>query len=220
MEPSNENALFVDKARAASRIKNDGLYALLLAEIIRDQALDGKSEDEIEAALARHPGYLDEYCRLNQEQHISNIDIPELKTSGEESGAQIRLKNQINGNISRLKELETCSAPASPGVIGIWIGSAAVLLVFAVHNIAAIFTKAYQEYPWLIYGLYVFMILIGALAHRAFVKSHNRRYRDYAVLHEQTAGLLEEAFESGALKQEELFGPKNTRISSALSCTV
>ncbi len=192
-------------SRAAKRILNDGLYALLLESMKAEIGNTDLDIHKVTGVLKGYPGYLDEYRRLNRQSGVSNIDVVELKVHPEQEKTRDRIAKEINFKISLLKELEKYSSSANSLVYGLWVGSAAVLIIFAAHNLFAMLTSGYQDYPIFIYALYA-LFLIGSVAvHALMMKNHNRRHRGFDKLYKETEMLLEKTLDNGHFEPGELF---------------
>jgi len=193
---------------AARRITTDGLYTPLLERIEADSGDPEPSQEKIVELLRGNDTYLEDYRRLNREHGISNIDVAEISLPADADARRRRLADDLNRQLARLRPLERFAAPASIPVYGLWVGSAVVLVVFAAHNVFALFTSGYRDYPLLVYGSYLLLTVAGAVLTVRLAGGHNRRHAHYRQLHAAVATLLEQALAGGLLDSAEIFGDK------------
>ncbi len=89
--------------------------------------------------------------------------------------------------------------------MALWIGSATVMLIFMVHNIAAMMTDAYNQAPAVIYALFIAIIAVGALIHRNLVNKHNLNHIQYISALEKTGNLKQQGIAAGWMVEKELY---------------
>ena len=182
-----------DLDKAAERISNDGLYGLILDDILADESEERIAVGRIREILSSSQKYLDEYRRLNKEHGVSNIDVTPIDTYSL-NGAEKEIAEKFNDQLEKLKELENFSSVGSSLGYGMWVGSVTVLVIFALHNIFAMFTEGYRNYPALIYGLYAAVCVTGVFINAWFVKRHNNHHEKFKKIYADTVELYKKYF--------------------------
>ena len=161
--------------------------------------------DKIQELLSSKSEYLEEYRRINNTHGVSNIDVaPLTPTSG---GASTKLIDEVNTKLAELRQLEKFAFGASALSYGMWVGSAVVLLIFAVHNVFAMFTEGYHNYPAVIYALYGAFCIAGIIINAWFVKRHKQKHESYIKLHDAIIESLQLAMAEGLVDQNSLYFP-------------
>ncbi len=190
----------------ARQIAEEEPYRQLLDDLERRAGEPKPSHDELRALLAADPGLLREYRRINRELGRSSIHLAELAARPDDSAECLGLKRRINDGADRLRAIERFSAPASGSVVGIWVGSAVVLLVFCVHNVLAIYTDLYESAGRVVYGAYLALVGLGVAAHWLVVRRHDDGHARFRDLHRRTCEAVDEAVERGCFRREDSLG--------------
>ncbi len=192
--------------KAGERILNDGVYSLILDEV--QSELEGRAPtiEQVKEDLRYNPNHLDEYLRLNRTHHVSCVDVGEITANSKSSAIEKESISKLNQNLSELRAFERFSETASPSVVGMWVGSLVVLLIFAAHNVLAIYTTLYQTRMVSVIISYLIWVGLGVGLHSVLVKRHNRSHEEYKTTLSCVVDLLREGKREGWLDEKQLFG--------------
>ncbi len=195
----------IDIQKVALQIKEDSLYNTILFEVEEKLDCQNVTTDEIVKLLNRDAYFLQEYRNINRYSELSSIHAKQLSILNDDSQEAKTMKERINNNVQKLKDLENFSVDSTGSAYEIWIGSVGVMSIFMLHNIIALFTELYATHSGLIYTF--FAVILGGTyyGYKKIKHNHEEQHCAYQELYSKTNSMIDTAFEKLLIKREELY---------------
>lgn len=192
--------------KVAYQIKHDGMYNTVYNEIQEELDNQNPTEAEIEEILYKNNEYhLWEYKNLNRYGELSSVHAKKLAIKDDDSEDVKTFKTTINENVQQLKNLENFEVDSKNSAYSIWIGSVGVMVIFMVHNFAALFSDLYNTHETWIYVSYAIILGLTYWGYKKVKQNHENQYAKYTKLHKQTRQMVKDGLAKNHMSYDEFF---------------
>jgi len=177
--------------KVAYQIKHDGMYNTVYDEIQEELNSKNPTEAQIEEVLFNNNEYfIWEYKNLNRYGELSSVHAKKLDIKDDDSDDLKSFKTKLNDNVQKLKNLENFEVDSKNSSYSIWIGSVGVMIIFMVHNFAALFSDLYNTHAPFVYGSYVIILALTYWGYKKVKQNHENQYARYTLLHKKTRAMI------------------------------
>lgn len=195
----------VNIKKISNQILNDGLYNTLLFEMKEKLQNDKPTCEMIEELLKKNSAYIAEYKEINRHSELTSVQVKELKIDKNEEQEINKLKQNINQNVQKLKNLENFEVDSKNSAYSIWIGSVGVMVIFMAHNIVALFTELYTTHGGLVYTLFAIVLLLTYLGYKKIKDNHEKQHLIYKKIYHETKKMMDKGLKANYFTYDELY---------------
>ena len=191
----------INLQRVAREIKTVGLYDLVLQDVQRYAKKSRLTEEEILQLLQEHPELLKEYMQTNVEYNLSNIHLRDIEIEDLKDDCKQKAQ-QVNTNLSRLRELEKYTLDFEQSATLVIIFSIEFFVLFSVQYFIVLLNL--KEWQWWIYTVFGSSVAIAYWYGKKQSKLYAKNKKIYDSLYLDTLKLIEELEEMGCIKKDDL----------------
>lgn len=191
--------------KVAHQIKYDGMYNTVYIEVQENLKNENPTLQEIENLLEKNEYFVWEYKELNRYGELSSVHAKKLEIKNSDASDAKNLKEKLNENTQKMRNLEMFEVDSKNSAYSIWIGSAGVMVIFMAHNIIALFSELYTTHGSLVYIFYTLILGITYWAYKKAKQNHENQHANYKLLHTDTRAMIAEGLYKNYFTNDEFY---------------
>jgi len=188
--------------RVIDEIRHVGLYDLILQDVQKETGKEKPDAAEVEEALRNNPALLRDYMQTTVEYNLSNIHLRDIDLETIDQSCR-ESAEQINKNLSRLRELEKYTLDFEQSSTLVLIFSVEFFVLFSVQYFIVLLDL--KEWQWWIYGFFALSIVAAWVYAKKVRKEYEEGKKEYETLYNETLVRIEALEKEGKICKADLY---------------
>jgi len=194
----------INKLKVVDDIKNDGKYDAILDVAKQTLKNNEPTKEEITKLLDNDPFYIREYKDLNRWGELSSVHINELNIQESEQSEVKKYKEQINKNVSYLKNSEEYEIKQKNIIYLAWTGFVALPSIYIIDNLVRI-TGLYDGNEYSVYISFSLVLFASIWGYMKVLANHKRQHEKYLQTQVDTRVLIKNGLKKCFFTFEEVY---------------
>jgi len=191
--------------KVAHQIKFDGMYNTVYIEVQDELKNEDPTVQEIEELLEKNDYFVWEYKELNRYGELSSVHAKKLEIKDSDISDAKSLKENLNKNTQKMRDLEMFEVDSKNSAYSIWIGSVGVMVIFMVHNIVALFSELYTTHGNMVYLSFALILALTYWSYKKAKQNHESKHANYKLIHAKTRNMIVEGLNKNYFSYEEFY---------------
>lgn len=196
----------INKNKVVNEILNDGKYDAILDIAKKSLGNTQPTLEQISKLVDDNPFYIAEYKDLNRWGELSSVHIRSLVINENDTQEAKSTKEEINKNVTFLRNGEEYQIPSKNGIYIAWTGFIALPAIYVIDNMVRLFTDFYingQEET--VYFSFLIVLVLSTFGYLKVKNNHTRQHERYVKTQVQTRELLRLGLEKNYFSFEEAY---------------
>ncbi len=196
----------VNRVKVIEDIAHNGKYDAILDVVKKTLSSDEPTLEQITELVDKDPFYITEYKDLNRWGELSSVHIHKLSIKENDSNEVKGSKEQINKNVTYLRNGEEYEVKSKNSIYMAWTGFIALPAIYVIDNMVRLFTDLYIEgNENSVYLSFVIVIVLSVWGYLKVTKNHKNQHEKYLQTQVETHELVRVGLENNYFGFNEVY---------------
>jgi hypothetical protein len=194
----------INKLKVVDDIQNDGKYDAILDVAKQTLKSAELTKEQIAKLVDDDPFYIREYKDLNRWGELSSVHVNELEEKQSDTWEFKELKEQINKNVTYLKNGEEYETKQKNVIYLAWTGFIALPSIYVIDNLVRI-TGLYDGNENSVYISFLIVLLASTWGYMKVTTNHKKQHEKYTQTQVETRDLIQDGLKNGIFAYKEVY---------------